>query len=89
VRIRTVNPKARIFFIGLYNPFLATPYGKTLNPYVNRWNARLVERFGGDADFTLVQTSDLFSHHDRLSLDRFHPGGEGYGLIARRIADGV
>jgi lysophospholipase L1-like esterase len=88
-KIRTVSPHARIFFIGLYNPFVTTPMGKQLTPLVNRWNARLLDHFGNDPDFTLVATSDLFSHHDRLALDRFHPGGEGYGLIARRIADAM
>jgi lysophospholipase L1-like esterase len=88
-KIRAVNPRARIFFVGLYNPFVSTPMGKQLTGLVNRWNARLLEHFGSDPDFTLVATADLFSHHDRLALDRFHPGGEGYGLIARRIADGL
>jgi len=87
--IRALNPKARIFFVGLYNPFGATPQGRMLNAMVNRWNGRLLDRFGGDPNFTLVQTADLFSHHDRLAIDRFHPDGEGYALIARRIADGV
>jgi lysophospholipase L1-like esterase len=88
-RIRTANPRARIFFIGLYNPFVSTPEGKMLGSMVNRWNARLLEHFGNDPNFTLVATADLFSHHDRLALDRFHPGGEGYELIARRIAESV
>jgi lysophospholipase L1-like esterase len=88
-KIRKANPSARIFFIGLYNPFISTPGGAMLTPQVNRWNARLVERFGSDPQFTVVQTSDLFSHRDRLSLDRFHPGAEGYALIARRIADSL
>jgi lysophospholipase L1-like esterase len=88
-RIRGVNPGARIFFVGLYNPFVSTPEGKLLSPLVNRWNARLLEHFGSDANFTLVQTADLFSHRDRLSVDRFHPGGDGYELIARRIAESV
>ena len=83
-RVRASNPNARIFFVGLYSPM-----GKVLSPYVTRWNARMLERFGGDPDFTLVQTADLFSHRDRLSLDRFHPSGEGYELIARRIADAL
>jgi lysophospholipase L1-like esterase len=83
-RVRAANPNARIFFVGLYSPM-----GKVLSPYVTRWNARMLERFGGDAEFVLVQTADLFSHRDRLSLDRFHPSGEGYELIARRIADAL
>lgn len=88
-RIREANPRARIFFIGLYNPFVRTPDGKALTALVSRWNARLLEEFGDDPEFTLVATADLFSHRDRLSADRFHPGGEGYELIAKRIAEGV
>jgi lysophospholipase L1-like esterase len=88
-KIRRANPKARIFFIGLYNPFVTTPAGKQFSTLVNRWNARLLEHFGNDPDFTVVSTADIFSHRDRLALDRFHPGGEGYELIARRIADAL
>jgi lysophospholipase L1-like esterase len=88
-KVRAANPRARIFFIGLYNPFVSSVEGKQLTALVNRWNARLLEEFGDDTDFTLVATADLFSHRDRLSVDRFHPGGEGYELIARRIAEGV
>ena len=87
--IRTDNRRARIFIVGLYNPFGSTPVGRQLTPWVNRWNARLIERFSDDVNVTVVQTSDLFADHDRLSFDRFHPGDEGYALIARRIADAI
>jgi lysophospholipase L1-like esterase len=87
--IRAANGTARIFVIGLYNPFVTAPYGKMLTPLVNRWNASLVERFAADPNVVVVQTSDLFAFHDRLSLDRFHPANEGYELIARRIADAI
>jgi lysophospholipase L1-like esterase len=87
--IRGVNPKGRIFIVGLYNPFAATPLGAQLTALVNRWNARLIEQFGSDANITVVETSDLFSHRDRLSFDRFHPNEEGYALIARRIAESL
>lgn len=87
--VRAANPNARIFFIGLYNPFRDAPFGKELSPLVAQWNARLVEHFASDANLTVVQTADLFSHRDRLALDRFHPAGEGYELIARRIADAL
>jgi lysophospholipase L1-like esterase len=85
--IRAANPGARIFVIGLYNPFISTPMGKMLTPFVNEWNAKLVERFDRDPNLVVVQTADLFNWRDRLSMDRFHPGQEAYGLIARRIAD--
>ena len=81
-KIRAVNPRARIYFIGLYSPF-----GRMLAPLVNEWNAKLTEQFAKDPNVVVVQTADLFVWHDRLSMDRFHPGGEGYALIARRIAD--
>jgi lysophospholipase L1-like esterase len=87
--VREANPKARIFLIGLYNPFVATPFGANLSAMVTRWNAREAERFAGDTNLTVVPTADIFSHHDRLSFDRFHPSDEGYALIARRIADAL
>ncbi len=87
--VRAANPRARIFIIGLYNPFATTAFGATLTPLVNQWNARLIEGFSADVNVTVVQTSDLFVAHDRLSFDRFHPGDEGYALIARRIADDI
>ncbi len=87
--IRGVNPSARIFVIGLYNPFVTTPFGKMLAPFVNNWNALLVERFATDPRIVVVQTSDIFAYRDRLSFDRFHPSDEGYSLIARRIADSI
>lgn len=87
--IREASPRARIFFVGLYNPFITQPFGRLLTPVVTRWNARLQERFASDPNFVVVETSDIFAFHDRLSLDRFHPGEEGYALIARRIADAI
>jgi len=85
--LRGASPAARIFIIGLYNPFISTPNGAMLTPLVLRWNARMTEQFAGDANVVIVPTADLFAYHDRLSPDRFHPSGEGYALIARRIAD--
>ena len=87
--VRSASPHGRIFIIGLYNPFVTTPVGAVLTPFVNRWNAKLVERFASDPNVVIVQTSDIFAFRDRLSLDRFHPGDEGYAMIARRIADSL
>lgn len=87
--IRGVNPKGRVFIVGLYNPFAATPFGAQLTALVNQWNAKLIEHFATDVNVTIVETSDLFSHRDRLSFDRFHPNQDGYALIARRIAESI
>ena len=48
-----------IFVVGLYNPFITTPFGKMLTPFVNRWNVLMVERFGNDPNIVIVQTSDI------------------------------
>jgi lysophospholipase L1-like esterase len=85
--IRSANPTARIFVIGLYNPFGSTPMGGMLTALVSEWNAKLIEKFARDPNVVIVQTSDIFRWRDRLSLDQFHPGDEGYALIARRISD--
>jgi lysophospholipase L1-like esterase len=87
--VRAANPRARIFLIGLYNPFTNAPVGPFLTVAVNRWNAMELTRFASDPNLTVVQTSDIFSHRARLSLDNFHPNDEGYALIARRIADSL
>lgn len=87
--VRQSNPTARVFLIGLYNPFRDAPFGARLTPLVAQWNARVIERFSADPDVTVLQTADIFSHRDRLAVDRFHPAGEGYELIARRIADAL
>lgn len=86
---RSASPKARIFVIGLYNPFSSTPFAAQTHAAVAEWNARLLRRFASDRGISIVATADLFSHHDRLSADRFHPGAEGYALIGRRIADAL
>jgi lysophospholipase L1-like esterase len=87
--IRKANPKGRIFVVGLYNPFTDAPFGKVIAQFVNRWNALEIEKFESDPNITIVQTSDIFSHRDRLSADRFHPNQEGYGMIATRIAESL
>jgi lysophospholipase L1-like esterase len=87
--IRAANPTARIFVIGLYNPYARQPFGPVLTMFVNRWNAMLTQRFANDPNVVVVETYDIFAFRDRLSFDRFHPRDEGYAAIARRIADAM
>lgn len=87
--LRRLSPKARIFVIGLYNPYAKGPMGPILTMFVNRWNAMLTQRFASDPNIVVVETSDIFAFRDRLSVDRFHPKNEGYAAIARRIADAL
>ncbi|MBI2212099.1 MAG: hypothetical protein HYU52_00490 [Acidobacteria bacterium] len=87
--IRAINGNARIFYVGLYNPFVTTKFGTFVNPAVTEWTVRLTRRFSKDDNVTIVQTFDIFSHRDRLSADRFHPGAEGYRMIGRRIGESI
>lgn len=87
--MRDLSPRARIFVIGLYNPYGKGPYGAVLTMFVNRWNAMLTQRFANDPSVVVVETYDIFAFRDRLSFDRFHPKDEGYAAIARRIADAL
>jgi lysophospholipase L1-like esterase len=88
--LRSANPSARIFYVGLYDPFANRPFGAITSRAVTEWNSRLMRRFAADRNFNVVQTFDLFSaHEERLSVDHFHPGAAGYTLIARRIAEAI
>jgi lysophospholipase L1-like esterase len=90
-RVRAINPEGRIFYVGLYNPFREgnAKFGELVDIAVAEWQARLVRQFSDDSNLTIVQTYDLFSHNDRLSADRFHPGAEGYRLIGRRSGEAI
>ena len=90
-RVREINPDARVFYVGLYNPFREAnnQFTQIVDIAVGEWQARLVRQFSDDTDLTIVQTFDLFTHNDRLSADRFHPGAEGYRLIGRRIGEAL
>jgi lysophospholipase L1-like esterase len=83
--LRAASPGARIYLLGLYDPFAAR--GDRVAPYIAAWNSALIDRFGDDPRITIVQTADLFVGVDRLSADRFHPNQDAYERIARRIAD--
>lgn len=82
--IRRVNPRARLFVIGLYNPFQQTEQSGTIDGAVARWNAMLATRLSKHRA-VIVPTADLFVLADRLGADRFHPSEEGYELISARI----
>lgn len=88
--IREVNPAARIYLLGLYNPYRRTSAGAWIDRQVNRWDARLIERFAADRGVTVVRICDLLRRDDRISaLDHFHPGAVGYAAIAERIASSL
>ena len=82
-RLHSINPKARVILLGLYNPYIDRAF---LNRQVNFWDARLIATFANDPRVNVIRIADLLQFADRLSsIDHFHPSAEGYALIAARI----
>ncbi|MFD1774248.1 GDSL-type esterase/lipase family protein [Paenibacillus rhizophilus] len=90
--ISRINPSAKIYYIGLYNPFgdlreMLIPG----NQAVTAWNDAAMDIINRNMDMTLVPTLDLFNGHlDKyLSSDHFHPNGDGYQRMADRVVQAV
>ncbi|WP_051499919.1 GDSL-type esterase/lipase family protein [Paenibacillus sophorae] len=90
--ISKINPQARIYYIGLYNPFgdlreMLIPG----NQAVTSWNNAAMDIINRNTGMTLVPTLDLFNGHlgKYLSSDHFHPNGDGYQRMADRIVQAV
>lgn len=85
--IRQLNPAARVYLLGLYNPYRRSTIASWVNRQVNLWDARLIMRFASSPAVRVVRICDLLERRDRLSSrDHFHPGSAGYAAIAGRIA---
>jgi lysophospholipase L1-like esterase len=83
--IRSMNGQAPIFVIGLYNPFFESSFRPVAQSVIQRWNQSVEIRYQ-NRGVRLIETVDILDKPERLSLDQFHPNGEGYRLIAERIA---
>ena len=91
-KIAEINPKANIYYLGLYNPFGDIPELLVPgNQAVTAWNNAALGVINTHKTMTLVPTFDLFHNHleKYLSSDHFHPSGEGYQRIADRITQAV
>lgn len=85
--VQEANPAARIYVLGLYNPYRHSALGGWLDRQVNLWDARLIACFAPVRNVTVIRICDLLERDDRISAaDRFHPGAAGYEAIATRIA---
>jgi lysophospholipase L1-like esterase len=83
-RLEKSNPRLRVYILGLYDPYRRGE----LDVAVAEWNGMLMRRFAEDARVTVVPIADLFGPAGRLSpIDHFHPSGDAYERIARRIRD--
>lgn len=90
-KVGKINPKAKIIYVGLYNPFSDLRRVKIPgNLIVTEWNLAAMAVTNQNSNMTLVPTFDLFQQNlpVYLSSDHFHPNGQGYQAIAERIAQG-
>ncbi len=90
-KVGKINPKAKIIYVGLYNPFSDLPEMNIPgNLVVTEWNLAAMAITNQNSNMTLIPTFDLFQQNlpVYLSSDHFHPNGQGYQAIAERIAQG-
>lgn len=89
--LNSINPDARIVYVGLYNPFYDVPELRDGSLQVQDWNRAAYDVIHHYPNMLLVPTSDLFeknlSHY--LSSDHFHPNHDGYAAIAQRIVQAI
>ncbi|MGE6261084.1 SGNH/GDSL hydrolase family protein [Heyndrickxia sporothermodurans] len=86
--IRSINKKATIFHIGLYNPFMDIEESKVTSEIVRMWNYDSANLAANYPKIVYVPTFDLFelNTNDYLFIDKFHPNAAGYKLIGERVA---
>ncbi|GGD90824.1 GDSL-type esterase/lipase family protein [Paenibacillus nasutitermitis] len=87
-QLRENNADARIFLIGLYNPFGSLDNAAATTRIVREWNYKAAEVAAAYPQTVLVPTADLFQLQvqDYLARDLFHPNAAGYRLIGERVA---
>jgi lysophospholipase L1-like esterase len=86
--IQQLNPSARIYLLGLYNPYRRSNVASWIDTQVNLWDGGLIQEFASTPGVTVVRIADLLVRDERISpIDHFHPGALGYAAIARRLAD--
>jgi lysophospholipase L1-like esterase len=89
--IQQLNPSARIYLLGLYNPYRGSSVAASLSwidTQVNLWDGGLIQEFASTPGVTVIRITDLLVRDERISpIDHFHPGALGYAAIARRLAD--
>ncbi|MCR8641684.1 GDSL-type esterase/lipase family protein [Paenibacillus sp. N1-5-1-14] len=87
-QINQVNPKATVMYLGLYHPFIDMDSAREGGPIVQAFNLEAFNIMNKYPQMIFVPTYDLFERDGVrfLSLDHFHPNGDGYERIADRYA---
>ncbi|GAA3404982.1 GDSL-type esterase/lipase family protein [Paenibacillus hodogayensis] len=90
-KLSELNPRAKIVYVGMYNPFYDIPDMRPATVYVQEWNDqafRIASRF---PNMVYVPTLDLFqlNFQKYIYSDHFHPNQEGYVRIADRVVQAL
>lgn len=87
--VTELNPKAKLLYVGLYNPFPDLANAKESAQVVQEWNNRVTQVLYEHPKAIFVPTDDLFRIDGMkyISSDHFHPNQAGYKRIGERMAD--
>lgn len=87
--IRVQNPKATIYYLGIYNPFedYLAQLDEQFSEIVDNWNQSSQSILSIYKHTVFIPTADIFhGKTDHLLFDdHFHPNPEGYDLLSKRL----
>jgi lysophospholipase L1-like esterase len=90
-KIASINPKAKIVYVGLYNPYFDTDIDRKGSSILQEWNLKAASLANGFPNMIVVPTFDLFQFElaKYLYVDHFHPNQDGYERIADRVVQAL
>ncbi|MEF3301716.1 GDSL-type esterase/lipase family protein [Paenibacillus sp. GYB003] len=90
-KLAELNPRAKIVYVGVYNPFYDIPDMRPATVYVQEWNDEAFRIASRYPNMAVVPTIDLFQLNigKYMYSDHFHPNGEGYERIADRVVQAL
>lgn len=89
--IRKDNPRAPIFVLGLYQPYVEYSNHQEILSTIKEWNNGIVKVASNFNSTYFVATLDLFQGKPKSTYfsDSLHPNPAGYNLIANRLSEKV
>jgi lysophospholipase L1-like esterase len=90
-KIAALNPKAKIVYMGLYNPYFDIDVTKEGTTILQDWNLKASRIANGFPNMIVVPTFDLFQFEVKkyLYIDEFHPNQLGYERMADRAVQAL
>ena len=90
-KLSSMNPKATIVYVGVYNPFYDLPEMREASVYVQEWNDQAFRIANRLPNAVVVPTFDLFQLNlsNYLYSDHFHPNRDGYVRMAERVVQAL